>query len=747
MTRHEQPIVAKKEKKGEKRAHALAELVAAWVAQEERQTGSWVVGVYGERGAGKTSLLLTLLDVLQKKDAPKLVLPSDGDSDTKKADVKNLLKPAALRDHDDLIFGLLRHLEDRYPHRRETKEFNEAREIEVRRKHTERFLDYEQDVAASGADLQQRAVKIFHDAAASTVNLKEQFNEIVSHLRKQGETTLVLFIDDLDLRPKRALELLEIFHIFLDQDGVIIVLAADKSLLLDGIALGLDQRLKLEERRNLAGALLAKYVPYEWHLPVLTKGECFDLLWPEQPAGNDESSLKRWWPSDEEAGEVPYDNQSSYDGGRELANDLIGPLLPTTYRGFHRYNNRLGLAWDELEVSLKERPETIGVKASFGELALEGQMLRAFLSGVLAFDERWPDHKLWHQVHSAPGNFSLAFEALVDDKDPEGRGGDGRNANVRGRDGRNVKARDGGNPKALRYLLRHLPSASPEAREAELALRNVGHLWKTLRRHGQSPPPPVRFLSVSLNSDAKESAEPYWRRDALEMVDEWHIDLRTWVDDPNHVTGEELKAARKEAEKKLREKGVDSSPVGVGVFLRANLPFAAWLGWVLRKQQKISVLNQRGNDFKLFFGPGKELVAPSGLVTSVLNEERRSKGGPADVAVLLVDLLGKSKAEQLDAFRDEQGAPVNYGVGVHLCARLARDLSPSDAKPFLLHCVKTLSDLQRQGVTDVHLGLAVPDTMAFLLGQQLHARVNRIHLYEYRRTPGVYEYMFDLEEP
>lgn len=778
MTRHESPRIIE-----EGRTRELAERIAGWIVAEERRHSSWVMGVYGERGAGKTSLLLTLLEVLQRHEhADRLALPRAENDARSRAVIENLLKPAALRDHDELVFELLRHLEDIYsPDRDTTKRlFYRARAVEVQRRNVESFLQYEQEVGVSREELRRSNVKIHSKVASSTVRLKEVFGEIISMLRRDGQT-LVLFVDDLDLHPERALQLLEIFHIFLGQKGVVIVLAADKPLLLDGIELGLRDNRRPAPGPDLAAAMLAKHIPYEWYIPIPTGSERLKDVWPDNEPGagssasqsvrgptNPPSELSRWWPSEAKHKTLFGEDSRAHSNTRQFAKELLSQILPLTYRGLKALENRLDMVRQGFQCNDDGHVVIPSRDGWLGELRLDEILLPAFMSAVIIIDLQHPALALWSHIRIHPADVVQAMKAIDRAQRPRER----PPSLTPDKDIKPYNPFD--EPLLLFQRVRSLDKA--ESYMTEVRKQHLIHLsliWAVLQqpRKDQSESnsgsatdsskefvhPAVgsaeqeqetRFLCLSLNADAMRMAEPEWNaRYPREEVQSWHVDLHALVADPNHATRDELIRARNRAAALLIDRGIPSFPGTVKAFLKANYSFAVWLGWKLRYLQSIQVFNMRGSKFTPFGGPGRTLPFENTGRLELLEVTSRHGDGPAQEAVLLVDLLGHSRPEQLDAFRDLDGDPVTYRQGDHLLAHLGRGILPEQTEPFLRDCIETLGQLKRQGIEHVHLGLSMPDMLAFLLGQQLHARVARISLYEYRRTQGVYEYIFDLEEP
>ncbi len=74
------------------------------------------------------------------------------------------------------------------------------------------------------------------DLSDEILDLKENFQQIINEVTKNGEKRVVIFVDDLDrLQPIHAIELLEVLKIFVDCENCIFVLAIDTSVVFQGI--------------------------------------------------------------------------------------------------------------------------------------------------------------------------------------------------------------------------------------------------------------------------------------------------------------------------------------------------------------------------------------------------------------------------------------------------------------------------------------------------------------------------------
>lgn len=713
---------------GEGPTYDLAKRVADWIEADERRTSKsgWVVGIYGGRGTGKTSFLLTLMSILYQRDRPLRAGAAQPKCELPKVEEERLMDalfaPAATRDDDDLLFLLLHHLERFY--KIEEKELYEARQAEVERRDKRLFIEYERDISTSSEALPRRFVELHSKVARTTTALREQLTKILKSATHQQKSTFPIFVDDLDLRPERALEMLEIVHLFFNRPGVVVVLTADKDLLIHAIDHALEkQRMK---RPGLAGALLAKYVPYEWMLPVPDDDGRLAELWPVQapPPDKREPALPGWWP--EGAAKLLNDPPLPI---REKARTLLGPLLPRTYRGLAAMHNRLLALEDSWAVHAGSSEFTEVLRARFStSLGLLPELVPIFISLVVALDVRYPELGLLEIMHQEPLKLVEALQHLLPRRPSE-------------------QLDRGAGELPLLDRLREPYLEGRHLGEAKRLLRRLAQQWDglaTLSRKAK----PRSFLAVSLNSHALEASVELWEEQFQEeqIV---HLDLLGHAS-TGRASAEELRAARRAARKEIEARGVRSLAGEVMVFARAQLPLLIWLGWELRYLRTITAINflpqtRDGRRFEPFEGPAG-ILAPretgSFEVLRLSHDVEPEHSVPE--AVVIVDLIDKSTPDQLHRFQDKSGAELPCRDGYRLVRKAREAIRPADVVPILRDVLELLRQLRERGVRHIHLAFAGPDVMAFFLGQQLNAQGVRLSLYELYADR--YAYVFDLED-
>lgn len=129
-------------------------------------------------------------------------------------------------------------------------------------------------------DLQESALSPFSKDIISTITeLKNSIQELTKKaLQNQGKKRIVVFIDDLDrLIPERAVELLEVFKLFLDIDNCVFVLACDYQV----IAQGLKAKFNIGENELKGKSFFDKIIQLPFSMPINqynTKKYTKDLL-------------------------------------------------------------------------------------------------------------------------------------------------------------------------------------------------------------------------------------------------------------------------------------------------------------------------------------------------------------------------------------------------------------------------------------------------------------------------------------
>lgn len=103
------------------------------------------------------------------------------------------------------------------------------------------------------------------DAAKLIKNMKDNIQLIVSDTLQKGKERIVVFIDDLDrLLPEKAVELLEVFKLFLDIHGCVYVLACDYQV----IEQGLEKKFGVSKTQLKGKSFFDKIIQLPFSMPL-----------------------------------------------------------------------------------------------------------------------------------------------------------------------------------------------------------------------------------------------------------------------------------------------------------------------------------------------------------------------------------------------------------------------------------------------------------------------------------------------
>ncbi len=699
----------------------LAQQIGRWIKDPERMNRGWVAAVYGGRGSGKTSLLWTLRDLL-KRESSALILPK-GERD------EALFSISQTRSDDELFALLVEFLARAYG---KLDALNKIKRIDMRWHDRKRFVDYEQSMAANDDDLVDRLTNAYTQAACSTKELQDAFKDAFKEYQSRDQPAgskkpLVLLVDDLDLQPHRALELLEIFRLFLNREGIIVLLAADRDLLIHNIDEGLKD--KRTRQPGLAGALLGKLVPYSWMLPLPTLEERQQNLWSMSDDG-EEPELPRWW----RALSLTEDLEAA------VRRDM-GPLLPHFYRGLKALHNRLISLRQEL-LRRAEEPKDSDFLKQLGDtyrqsLGLTDPYIPSAFSMVAALDVRWPSLGILDALLQTPAEFIEALTVLALPKDDE----------------------EGGQKKSLSELSasdRQLPIldrlddrwlAGRDIGEARRLLGQMASLWASWREFAAEAQTAARFFAVSLDNEALKRSEILWKErfEKKRLPRPLHLDLREFAD-PQREHPERLRKARKQAYDYLKEQSLGSLPGRLEMRAEAPRSLLVWLGWYLRYVE-VAAYNYFSGTYSSYELPSRLPFLNRGTydILQGPDEAISEVTGPNEL-VLLLDTLGRSNEEDLDKFIDLGGEPLSRWYRARLQTPAGWILTPDGLVALMQDVIEYLGRMKQEyDFQRIHMGLAVPDVVALSLGRQLNAWP--IKLYEFNKTAQRYQYVFDLADP
>jgi hypothetical protein len=716
----------------------LEELVEEVKRPSRRLT---VHGIGGGRGTGKTSALLYIGEQLKGESTVRLALKQH------KGDVVTPANKVVLFDIDDVVGtdGVLRslvsHLGDHFERASGKPDLGDHFErasgkpdpkddilrTQVRLSHPERFVQLAVDLLPAQSKLPEAFAKEHTDLWDASRSLRKKCGDLVRDIAGADGSAVVL-VDDLDLHPEHALPLLECLDQYFREAPLTVILAADPEQLRASVHAELTKR-KIDDPA-VAEAWVEKLVPVWWHVRARDPAERMDMLWKDegdlwdnvtgQPVA---SQLNGWWSGAAElnvramearlaaektmASFQEGDGVQSYDRQvRPLekplayATTLLGPLLPHQPRKLKALHNLLveATTWWGSPAGKQRLAEA---------LLLDVDHVLPMLSGVLAVDVREPSLGLLNTARFAPGELREMLARFL-------------TAGLMTQGGATVPGQAPGELAALEHVLappRYLKKRRSAARHLR-ALRQLAALWATFSHEGRSGASRKRWLVVSAQASAVEAIPG--------LTDYLHLDLRT----PDGTALWASQAQFQDAVRPARAALADLLDVGgyeLNVVARAPLPLMAWLGWLLRHRTPTMVWNVFRGDTQPFPAPDAPL-RPSGPGAQLLRlTPELTWDAHHTSAAVVIDLLWNTSPQAADALQAASGAEVAW--------RLApMSPSPIDAATvwlLLQEVVDVLARLRDQaGVTELHLGLATPDAVAFLLGRQLH-ELARICLYNY----------------
>ena len=199
-------------------ANALAKFIEA---TETPMT----IGVQGDWGSGKTSLL-NLVQAIIREKFPIVWINTWQYSQAE--DSKGL--PLAV------LFGIIHQLRQTVGEQKRKDLFEKG--LKAALNVAGKFLESQTGLEVSGALEADQIETIFKRFDAVT-QLKEEFAEMVRATAESSKVPgnrVVVFIDDLDrIQPARAIEILEIFKVFLDVPNIVFVLAVDYAVVMKGL--------------------------------------------------------------------------------------------------------------------------------------------------------------------------------------------------------------------------------------------------------------------------------------------------------------------------------------------------------------------------------------------------------------------------------------------------------------------------------------------------------------------------------
>ncbi|MBK8230637.1 MAG: hypothetical protein IPK72_08660 [Candidatus Eisenbacteria bacterium] len=197
-----------------------------------------VGAIWGPRGSGKTSLLLSLAEKLRLNKPKQLILPAP-DPQTKeqcstaaKRPHDQLFAPDLLDDTngDHLFSHLLKFLGKNY-HGLRGEALKSPLEHLTQHRHFDDIKSYTVDTATSSSKLLEQLTDRLSERATFSAELRKALSAAIP-----PNGWYLLLIDDIDLVPHRGPELLTLLHTYLRDLPFIVLLAADREQLVEHTA-------------------------------------------------------------------------------------------------------------------------------------------------------------------------------------------------------------------------------------------------------------------------------------------------------------------------------------------------------------------------------------------------------------------------------------------------------------------------------------------------------------------------------
>ena len=214
------------------------------------------VAIQGDWGSGKTSLMQIIKSKLENNANEKKV----------ETIWFNTWQFSQFGMQDDLAISLLSHFVDAISN---DEQKNKAGKILNGLKMAGKFgVKAITDMYYAGT-LAEKVGEVFSDAKDPAKEIKELKvaleNNVNEKLTKDGNDRIVVFIDDLDrLLPEKAVDLLEVFKLFLDIPGCVFILACDYEV----VSKGLEKKFGIKKEDLKGRSFFDKIIQLPFSMPV-----------------------------------------------------------------------------------------------------------------------------------------------------------------------------------------------------------------------------------------------------------------------------------------------------------------------------------------------------------------------------------------------------------------------------------------------------------------------------------------------
>ncbi|MCK6524484.1 hypothetical protein L6R49_24015 [Myxococcota bacterium] len=699
-----------------------------------------VIGLYGERGSGKTSVLYRLLE--RAKAIPGLVrprAPEDGNATPSAEEL--IFDPGLARDKEELPFDLITFL--RRFGAEDASILDKAEVAQAQMDDPKRYLDLAKDLAPSASRLPEELAKRRVELSKADKTLHKELSEWGRRVTRGEGRRLLLLLDDVDLRPDLAYPLLDWVTRYLRDVPCVAVLCADEPTLVRAIEQALEDR---DSPRGLGRLLLAKLVPLAAYVTPWRAEEAARLLLEGQHGVSPTITDLRPNPIyDIMAGLINNQVAVPLEPGLPPASEfdtnaatrswgwLIGQLAPRNPRQLKRLHNRVVMEIDPKPNEGHER--TVLLKWSRLLWNITPGERGLIFTFIFMVEMSHPEVGLWRRVLAVDETLLRDLRSIygigwwtLDDSDLATSSDDGVWI-----PGRLLAVFVDVDTKGA-----WSPSAQLRAANRLMVLCHV--VSAVLFRQVQAR----RALAISLDADAAALVEvhlPGRQVDALNLSD------GQYVRPPVSQMFARLERQRPRLHElaiALRDSGAQQP--GAEVVAKAPASVLCWLGWNLRFTHLSGIYNDNSGRLTLFPLPSPRLEAREGrygvglftprdlLISPPASPESTSP--PDDQCVLVIDMLRRvSEADITERF-DVVLRPMR--ARLLQMKDLGRVLEPNDYNTVLQDLLDHINHMRKvEGVRVFHLAMVAQDVVAFGLGRQLHSQ-GVFHLYEWERATQRY---------
>ena len=724
------------------------------------------VGVlWGPRGSGKTSLLLNLADKLGRNKREQLILPAP-DPQTKeqrstaaRRPLDSLFAPDRLDDTngDHLFSHLLKFLAKNYQDLG-GEALKDPLERLTRHRHFDDFKSYTVDTAPSTLTLIGSLTEQLSDRATFSAELRKALSEAIP-----SDSWYLLLVDDIDLVPHRGPELLALLHTYLRDLRFIVLLTADREQLVEHTAVLLESRHGRTDR-SLALQTLAKWIPYEWHVPQPSTTDCRRSLFDQQSDGESlpgslgekllanlkdaRPRLANGWSryiKQKEAAEKERSRREDHNDSDPPPIDhtlrtpplwlkqpekLLDQFIARNWRAVNRTYNRLATLQETQE---NDEQKTLSL---IDEIGIHRNLLLPFLTAFTALDAHIPELGLQDALERAPNRLRVDIPRISIDSNSQQITPDRTLAPA---------PLDRLGPPWLSGRMVHY---------ARARLRDLATLWEIMAAYE-----PIEDTSVyGIGIGQRALSDLHNLRDQLVMSGlEYRGPILISRDEDSTDRPSPAAVERLLKEPSFIEE-LAKIPPNSALFPRIPLSSATWLGWHLRQRPGSPVVlglydglltPYRVNSGEIVKDSTEPILLAQPIALTFPADTDASpettENRPNEAFILLdirpqPDLSGRALP-----LWSQAGKQIRPGHLYKLASNHGFEITPKNLPLILADVLWLFRQLRdERAVTRFHLALATSAPLAFFIGRELHPFIP-VDVYEHDPHTSSYRYVTTLE--